>query len=105
MSRQLREVVNYFEVDDMSSCRYSFGADDYYVGEHESMTLEAKDVMKNSYRSEWAEAARSGSTDDSFDEWIDDVLDHDGFSTILDRYDGEGMSAKVDGRTYYICRP
>lgn len=98
-------IVDYFSEEDMGCCKYSFGADYYYVGEIDALETEAKDVMESSYRGIWVEAVTSGRTNDSFDAWIDDVIANDGFASVLDRYDGEGMSAKVDGRTYYICRP
>lgn len=99
------EVVDCFDEDDASNCLYKFGADEYYVGTLEEMESEAKSVMKDSYRDIWADSAKAGYTVDSFADWIDGTIEHDGFASILDHYDGEGLSAKVDGKTYYICRP
>lgn len=98
------EIVDSFDVAD-GDCKYRFGADEYYIGDSDELTEIARADMKSCYRDIWVESVKSGNTDDSFNDWIDDVLSNDGFATILDHYDGSGMSANVDGTTYYICRP
>lgn len=105
LNESAASVLENFSGTGSELCMYSFGGDDYYVGNVDDITDKAREVMENGYKDIWAETVSTGNTELGFKDWIDYVLENDGPTSILDRYDGDGLTAKVNGQKFYICRP
>jgi hypothetical protein len=78
----------------------------YYIGTDDELERIARWQMRNddTYRELWAEAAKSGNTNDGLRDWIDDVLRMDGWASVLGRYDGKYEYFDVAGEEICVCR-
>lgn len=80
-----------FEADANWPNQYSaFGAE-YLVGTDDELTDAARNYLfdEGGYDDLWREAVRSGCTELGLKDWLNDVIDNDGWCPIMNTYDGK----------------
>ena len=91
-------------IDDIitGSRRYfTYLGNSYYIGTDEQLEKCAKSYLTDDPFL-WQEAVAAGDTTDSLNDWAQWVVDMDGFSSILNTYDGDCRSYDVDGKDIYV---
>ena len=88
---------------DTSDNEFSYQGIDYYIGTNEELMAKAKDYLSEDYigKEWWKEAVKSDKTEDSLSDWLDEVLNNDGWETILGSYSGK---PEGDYNGIYIIR-
>lgn len=81
----------------------SYGNTEYYVDTYSNLRQIAIDYLTDK-RDLWVEAVKSGSTDDSLKDWVEDVVDCDGIGNILNHWDGKEDYEWVFDEEIYIVR-
>jgi hypothetical protein len=81
---------------------YSYQGREYFVGTEEETRDEAKEYLVDSEM--WEEAVKSGRTEKGKKDWIEEVIDTDGYGSTLNSYDGSEDTQEVNKTTYYVIR-
>lgn len=81
----------------------SYGNTEYYVDTYSNLRQIAIDYLTDE-RDLWVEAVKSGSTDDSLKDWVEDVVYCDGIGNILNHWDGKEDYEWVFDEEVYIVR-
>lgn len=91
-----------FEDVDCEEQLYRANGTEYYIGTEEELSEVARDRVFNDedYEYYWREAVAAEKTTDSLNDWLEQVL-QDGWSSILNSWDGRYESYNIDGE--YIC--
>lgn len=98
------DLDNTFQCEDEENLLYSANGYSYYVGNKEELDNIARKLLLESGRETWVEACRAETCSTSFEEWVDCVIDTDGFSDVLNSYDGTAGLEIIMGENYEICR-
>jgi len=86
---------------DSNQCVYHANGHSYYVGSCDELEGIAKKIMleDSCFKDFW----KGSDTDLSFNKWVSLVLDEDGFSSILNHYDGTHKEFSVNGKLICVC--
>lgn len=77
------------EVDDENQM-YSVNGTEYYVGTEDELTeIAERYVYDGDYDHLWREAVAARKTEQSLNDWLNDVIQCDGWCNILNKYDGK----------------
>lgn len=80
---------------------FAFG-DDFYIGDEGDLEEEAKRQLRdNDY---WKEAVRTNQTELGLEDWVDEVVDYDGWANILNSYDGSSFTCIIGNQFIEGCR-
>ena len=66
---------------------FAFG-NDFYIGDD----------------GDWKEAVRAGETELGFEDWVDEVVDYDGWASVLNGYDGSSFTYIIGNQFIEGCR-
>ena len=75
---------------------------EYYVGTEEELNKVAKHYLTDD-KSLWQDAVLSNNTELGLEDWVDEVIEMDGFASILNGYDGRYEDVYVESINEYIC--
>lgn len=81
----------------------SYGNTEYYVDTYSNLRQIAIDYLTDD-RDLWVEAVKSGRTDDSLKDWVEDVVYCNGIGSILNHWDGKEDYEWVFDEQVYIVR-
>lgn len=96
------DLNNTFEEVDSSECLYRADGQEYYVGTDEELTAVAEDYLDNGgYDELWRDAVQAEQTELGLREWLKEVIEVDGWCSILNRWDGRHEGYKVGEE--WIC--
>lgn len=96
------DLNNTFEEVDSSECLYRADGQEYYVGTDEELTVVAEDYLDNGgYDELWRDAVQAEQTELGLREWLKEVIEVDGWCSILNRWDGQHEDYKVGEE--WIC--
>lgn len=76
---------------------------EYFVDDEDTLEEMAREQLEDD-RELWVDCVQAGRTDLGFEDWIDYVLDNDGFESIINAWDGTKDEQEVDGEDLVICR-
>jgi hypothetical protein len=95
-----------FKLDDTEQCVCSANGIQYYVGTEDELNEIARQQLHDCYRDCWVDACTQDGCNDSFYDWCEDVLNIDGFASILNHWDGSSNETRLTnlGETFYVCR-
>lgn len=91
------------EVED---CLYEANGIEYYIGTEEELEKIARDRLFNDgeYDHLWREAVAAGLTNDSLQDWLESILDDNGWYSILNSWDGTYKEYKIGEELIYVSR-
>lgn len=96
------DLNNTFEEVDSSECLYRADGQEYYIGTDEELTAVAEDYLDNGgYDELWRDAVQAEQTELGLQEWLKEVIELDGWCSILNRWDGQHEDYKVGEE--WIC--
>lgn len=98
--KRLSEVLDELE-EPRSGCLFTYGGHDYYIGTEDDITDEAMEYLTQD-PSIWKECVADDGTQLGLEDWAREVIDLDGFDSILNGYDGTCKEYEIDGETIYI---
>ena len=87
-----------FKVSDTDLQIYSANGINYHIGTEYELNSIAEDIVHNDdeYRNLWIESVKSGETTESLSEWLDSLVENDGWVSILNHWNGKYDSYLVD---------
>lgn len=96
------DIDETFQVEDWKACRYSAFGMDFYIGTESQLEEVARDYLDDgAYDDLWREAVRAQDTELGLQDWLNEVLQYDGWCNILNHYDGKFSEYLVGEK--YIC--
>lgn len=89
--------------EEVEDCLYTANGIEYYVGTEEELYKIARNRLFNDgeYNHLWREAVAAKSTTDSLQDWLESVVDDDGWCGILNSWDGTYKEYEIDKE--WIC--
>lgn len=94
-----------FEAYGRISQLYSANGIEYYIGTFDELTEIADEVLHDGeYKYLWQEAVRNNNTEQGLEKWLQEILDVDGFASVLNHWDGSYNEEMVDDVAICICR-
>lgn len=91
--------------ENVSDHLYSANGIEYYIGTDEELDSIARDIVFNDpeYEYFWREAVAQQTTTEGCNEWLKDLIDTDGWCSILNHYDGNYNEYCIGDNKQYIC--
>ena len=80
---------------------FAFG-NDFYIGDKEDLEDEAKRYLRDGEL--WREAVKAGQTELGLEDWADEVIDYDGWASVLNSYDGSFFTWVIGNQFIEGCR-
>lgn len=79
---------------------------EYYIGTYDELEQLTNDMIHNDdeYEYFWREAVAAKNTTKGLDDWLDEIIESDGFSSVLNHYDGTYNEYSVDYKNICVCR-
>lgn len=96
-----------FTIVDKDRCLYSAYGVEYYIGEEYELYDIAEKIVHeedSEYKEGWKAAVASDSTTDSLNDWLDSIIQLDGWVSVLNHWDGTRENHIVDDRCVCVCR-
>lgn len=89
--------------EEVEDCLYTANGIEYYIGTEEELYKIARNRLFNDgeYDHLWREAVAAKSTTDSLQDWLESVVDDDGWCGILNSWDGTYKEYEIDKE--WIC--
>lgn len=90
----------------VGKCLYKAGGREYYVGDDGELENVANELLHGDYGYEdiWRDSVANGGVTQGLEDWLDDVLHIDGWSSVLNHYDGQYKTYRVDYKEICVCR-
>lgn len=87
-------------------CLYKVGGREYYVGDEDDLEEVANTILHGDYGYEdiWRDSVANGGITQGLEDWLDDVLHIDGWVSVLNHYDGQYKTYRVDHEEICVCR-
>lgn len=98
--KRLSDVLDELE-EPRSGCLFTYGGNDYYIGTEDNITDEAMEYLTQDPFI-WKECVANDGTQLGLEDWAKEVIDLDGFDSILNGYDGTCKEYEIDGETIYV---
>lgn len=96
------ETVEIADIDIEDDHFFTCQGIEYYVGTEEELNEVAKDYLTDN-KSLWQDAVCHNNTELGIEDWVDEVIEMDGFASILNGYDGRYEDVYVESTNEYIC--
>lgn len=79
---------------------------DYYIGTEDELTNIANDIVykDDEYAYLWRESVAAQRTTDSLSDWLDSIINEDGWCSVLNHWDGRYEEYKIAGEYICVCR-
>lgn len=91
------------DIEDDGDNSYTYEGISYFIGTEDETEEQAKRYLTDD-DSLWIEAVKAGNTRKGAEEWAEEVINIDGYGSILNHYDGSEDTEEVNGEVYYIIR-
>lgn len=97
------EYAEILEIEILSANKFACQGYEYYVGTEDELNEIAKDYLKDN-KDLWQDAVACNATELGLEDWVDDVVDLDGFASVLNHWDGTSDNELVAQEWICICR-
>lgn len=94
-----------FDEENGKQCLYRANGIEYYIGTEEELTEVADAYLHDSdYEYIWKDAVAADQTTKGLEDWLEEVLENDGWCSILNHWDGESYSYCIAGKYIEVSR-
>ena len=97
------EIQEIFDIEIEDDNKYTVQGIEYYIGSEQELEDIARKYLSQD-TDQWILAIKADRTTKSLDDWVEDVIDEQGFAGVLNSWNGKYDEVELSDVCFYICR-